>query len=225
MNKHLKLTQRNYVGYTGQIGRWNFVDGVSVEPIPPIERIRISANFGVVELGEDGEDQGSPSPSHSVVANHRVRAELRAPLSRQSDEDKAAESIQIVMGSEEKKTLLSREALEEVASDSGIAGLREIAANWNVRSKSIPVLMQMILDAQAAYAAAKRATLLERGIPVEEIERILTPISQAPKLESRLARAVVKKVQPEVPDADLAQAAATGDMAAALNVSTVASPE
>jgi hypothetical protein len=217
MNKHLKLTQRNYVGYTGQIGRWAFVGGVSVEPIPPIERIRISANFGVVELDASGAEQGSPSPSHSVVANHRTRAELRAPMVRQTVEEKVEETVRVVMGAEETKTLIARETLEEIASAAGIAGLREIAATWNVRSKSIPVLLQMILDAQDAYAAAKRATLMGRGIPVEEIERILTPAAQAPKIESRLSRNAPRKAPVRQGADPIAQAAATGDLAAAIS--------
>lgn len=217
MNRHLKLIQRNYVGYTGQVGRWSFVDGVSVEPIPPVERIRIAANFQVVELDEDGNVIGSPSPAHTVVANHRTRLQLREPLARQTEDEKKDENVRVVMGSEERRVVLSREALENVASESGIAGLREIAAPWNVRSKSIPVLMQMIIDAQDAYVAAKRESLIKKGVPVEEIERLLAPVAEVPKLKSRTY------VDPKV--AEALTAAKTGDLAAAISVVEAERPE
>lgn len=214
MNRHLKLIQRNYVGYTGQIGRWDFVDGVSVERIPPVERVRIAANFHVIEIDDEGNDLGSPSPSQAVVANHRTRLELRQPLPRQTEEEKQDENVRAVMGAEDRRVLLTREALEKVVEESGIAGLREVAALWNVKSKSIPVLLQMVLDAQDAYAEATRQTLIKKGVPADEIERLLTPLSEQPKPEQR-----------SIVEQKLVEAAKTGDMAAAISVVEAERPE
>lgn len=213
MNKHLKLIQRNYVGYTGQIGRWGFVDGISVEAIPAIERIRIAANFNVVELDADGNEDGNPSPSHIVVENHRTRLTLRDPLPRQTEEDKKDENVRAVMGAEKPKPLLSQEALDLVASESGIAGLREVAKIWDVRSKSIPVLIQMILDAQKAYADATRETLVKKGAPAEEIDRLLSYSNEPLKQKVNFTAEKTTSTPSEV-----LNAARDGDLSAAINL-------
>lgn len=205
--KRLKLTGRLHQGYSGLIGRYPFVDGISVELIPENERIRIAANFSVVEIDEEGSEGKNPSPSHAVVSNHRTRIALTA-LPRQTEEEKNEENVRAVMGSEKIKPLISAEKIEEIASEKGIAGLREIAVVWGVKSKSIPVLMQMIIDAQKDYVAGQREKLKSRGVPDEEIEKLLT-LGQEIKLPE--AKVV------EAPAVSVADAAATGDLAAAIS--------
>ena len=232
--KYLKLTGRLHVGYTGLIGRYKFVDGVSVELIPENERIRIGGNIHCVEVNEDGTEGGNPSPAAHVVMNQNTRATLR-DLKRQTETEKAEENVTIVMGSAERKTLLSREYLDAVASRSGIAGLREIASGWGLKSKSIPVIMQMIVDAQNDYVTDQTAELSAKGVSAEEIATLLTFKDAADMVvEPKMTKTavVIEKVQAVVEpvvdaeavaadlaakEADaLALAAASGDMAAAL---------
>lgn len=217
--KKLKLTGRIYVGYTGQIGRYDFVDGVSVEEIPLNERLRISANFDVVEVEEDGADGENPSPALLVINNKTTPAEI-VSLERQTDAEKTDENVQAVMGSEKPRTLLSKEALEAVIASSGIAGLREIANEWGVKHKSIPVLLQMVIDAQDHYIVQQGRVLAEKGIPVEEIANLLklvTPVVEAPA--PKMVKAKVAEAPAPVAEKAVNTAAATGDLAAALNQS------
>lgn len=223
MNKHLKLTQRNYVGYTGQIGRWSFVEGVSVEPIPLNERIRIAANIKCIEIESDGAEGVDPSPAVSIVLNYNARLSLKA-LPRQSEAEKAEENVRAVMSFEKPKQILSREAIEGIASESGIAGLREIAGAWGVKSKSIPVLMQMILDEQKSYIERQTHVLTEKGVPADEIAKLLAPVGELAQEQKiftkkpKIAQAVVTAEQvEEIKKIDIAAAAASGDLAAGLN--------
>lgn len=220
MNLRLKLTQRNYVGYTGVIGRYRFVDGISVEEIPFNERVRIGANFSVVEIDADGNELGNPSPAHSVMLNHRTPA-IPAALERQSEEEKARENASAVLGSHDRKIIYSQKCLEAVVEDAGIAGLRKIASVWGVRSKSIPVLMQMIMDAQNSYAVDLTASMKKRGISDEEIALLLAPVDELVSEETVVASAgpVVEEKTVEEPVADEAvtNAAVTGDLAAAIS--------
>lgn len=224
---YLKLTQRIYVGYTGVIAGYNFVNGISTEPIPEVERIRIAGNINAIEVDADGNEGVNPSPSASVVANQNTRAELRS-LPRQSDIEKLDENVQAVMGNEKLKPLYSAIALDKIATLSGIAGLRDVAADWKVKSKSIPVLMQMILDAQEDYVVRQREVLKGKGVPVDEINALLAlvddfvPAKIEPK-QTKIVQAVVtpKEVAEMVAIDAVATAAATGDLAAALTAAAV----
>lgn len=230
--KKLKLLGAVYEGHTGLIGRYQFVDGVSIEPIPQNERVRIGANFSVIEIEEDGSDGVDPSPAVTVISTrHRVLPV--ETLARQTEDEKNAENATIVLGSAEHRLLLTQEALEDVASKSGIAGLRAIAEKWNVRSKAIPSLIQLILAAQQEFIKDRRVYLQERGIPEDEIEALLALQDTAP--EARVVKiapapepAAVLIADPVVDDGDVAEdgdefetalqeAAASGDLAAALN--------
>lgn len=226
MNLRLKLTQRNYIGYTGVIGRYSFVDGISVEEIPLNERLRIAASFSVVEIDADGNELGNPSPAHLVVNNTRTPAVITS-LDRQSVEEKNSENATIVLGSNEKRDLFSHEALEAVVEQSGIAGLRKIAAMWDVRSKSIPVLMQMILDAQKEYIEKQREALTDRGVPAEDIDALLAVSDKPPVKEDEFAKIVTtapKKVETPAEDV-IAKAASVGDLAAAISNLEIDKPE
>lgn len=219
----LKLTQRLYEGYTGQIGRYHFENGISVEDIPYAERARIGASIKCVEINDDGSTGEDPSPSSKSVMNRHMRIGL-ASLPRQTEAEKSEENVQAVMGSEKPKQLLTHEALEQIATESGIAGLREVANAWGVKSKSIPVLMQMILDEQKSYVERQTRILTEKGVPSEEIAKLLSPVSELVQVKetftkkAKSAPAVVTTEQvEETKQIDIAAAAASGDLAAGLN--------
>lgn len=236
-SKHLKVVQKGYEGFTGPIGAYDFVDGVSVEKIPLHVRDRLSAAFQMIEVEDDGSDsEALAGVASRLVLDRKLRLERTDPLPRQSAAEKAAENVRAVVGNEKIKPLYTQAVLEAVASDKGIAGVRELAAVWGVRSKSIPDLIGQIINAQSVYVNERVALLVEKGAKKDDVEKLFVlsdeaPADAAPAPVANEPGRLVKEpaVEPEAPVIDgpivadkivvnpVLEAAATGDLAAALN--------
>lgn len=212
--KRLKIVQKGYEGYNGPIGEYEFVDGISTETIPLNVRDRLAAAFQMVEIDEDGTELAA-SVADRLVRDRANVIERTAPLKRMSDEDKAEENIAVLLGKEKLKPLLNREALEAAAADGGIAAVRKLAEPWNVKSKSIPELIAMIEKAQADYRADRMEVLTRKGANKADLEKLFelkgveVPVKAAPKK--------TEPTEPAPATPALNEAAATGDLAAALN--------
>lgn len=204
--KKLKLVQKGYETYNGPIGKFAFVNGVSVEAIHRVDRDTLATAFQFVEVDEDGTETeaGVASRLVSESANRSAAAIYAGKLKRQSTGEKEVEQTRIEAGKSKKKAeiLLTRAQLEEIASKHGIKGLRaQVGDKWGVKNRSIPLLIEEILAAQAAVLQPRN-------------DRIAKAAGAEP------ARVEVEKpnvtVETGADDAALL-AAATGDMSAALN--------
>lgn len=219
--KRLKLTQSTHIGYTGQIGRYAFVDGISVEEIPLNERNRIGANFGCVEIEDDGAEGVDPSPAANVLAA-QLRPALATSLKRQTEAEKTIENAKAVFG-DAPKPLYTSAAIEAVAARHGIAGVRVLAAVWQVKSKSIPELIRLVEEAQSAYISGSVRELTAKGVPADEIQKLFEKAAvvdpalfgAAPVIEP-VAAPVAEPVAAPVAE-PVNVAAATGDLAAAIS--------
>jgi hypothetical protein len=136
----IKITQPGWAGYTGDLGAFAFVDGVSVEDVG-----RADAAFlaGIVSI-EDVADGKNPSMSQRIIDNYGNEAVVEPVVAK-------AEPAAIAG--------MSKESLEAVADADGIKGLREISDPMGLKANSIHELIEKILAAQvdAALAAAQAA--------------------------------------------------------------------
>lgn len=205
--KRLKIVQKGYEGYSGPIGPYEFKDGVSVEYIPLNQRDRLAAAFQMVEIEDDGTEVPAGAPARLLRERAR-EAEAAKPMPRMTEAEKRADDIRVLLGGVKPRPTYTRAALEEVAEKDGIAGLRAVAEPWGVRSKSIPGLIDLILKAQDEYVEATVADLIAKGVPEQEARELFVPSMAANE----------KPAEPAGPDAgDKRAAAASGDMAAAIN--------
>jgi len=187
--KKLKIVAPEWANYTGSIGIVHFTDGISDQFVPDHVRCRLSIGMMMVEIDAEGNEEPA-SPTHKMIASATIRASLNEPLSRQSDSDKAQELLETALNIDANTPTHTKEQLEKIADKEGIKGLRDIADRWHVKSRSIPDLINVILDAQERFVAHRQK---------QHVERI------AEELASNEA---------------LKQAALTGDLTAALNAKT-----
>jgi hypothetical protein len=217
MNKHIKITAKGFGLYTGQIGQYDFVEGVSTEALSMSERDRMAAVGQFVELDEDGTETPCGA-AHRLVRDSAMRAPVADKLTRMTEAEKTAEEVQAVVEAHDAKERPTHtlEELEAILNTGGVAGLREVGEQWNVKNRSAVVLIQMILDAQAAYKAGAAARLAER---VEA----LTAAGDVVETEEASAETEAPVTEPEpeatVDDAqtELLKAAISGDLGAAVS--------
>lgn len=201
--KKLKFVQKGYENYSGPIGQYEFVNGVSTEPISQASRDRLCTAFQFAEIDADGSEQPS-GVAHRLVAERALRAPVLAPLDRQTEVEKAAEAERDRELAELRKLgerkIYTEAEIDAVIARGGIKALREeISDIWGVKHRSIPVLRAMVLDAQKAYTA-KIGLRLTKEAQQREAEKVAKPVTEQPVTE-----------QP----AELS-AAETGDLSAAI---------
>lgn len=147
----LRITQRGFETYTGQMGMILFKDGLSVYDVAERDALRLSALFGCEwETG-------------SAVTITKVEVEPSAPVGRETflaptdgmparvgghdgetkyvDVDFTGEDIPVRV-----TRRYSRVELEEIADTHGMSGLREIAGPMGIRSTSIVDIIEKILS-------------------------------------------------------------------------------
>lgn len=233
-SKRLRIVQAGYENYTGPIGAYEFVDGVSVETIPLIARDRLAVAFQLVEIEDDGTEVAA-GPAQRLLKGLNLALEPSAPGQRQTEEEKLEENVRALLGGELVRVLRTRSNLEAVADKMGIAGVRLVADPWGVRSKSIPALIDLILGAQLEYMERRVDALVKHGaseadarelfslrddVPMPETEqdakaRELTQVAAitSPATEVHNEKQPEPAVEPSVVDA-----AEAGDLSSALNL-------
>lgn len=224
--KYLKVATPRMAGYTGVLGPVRFKDGVSVEMLPRHIRDRMGASMELIEVDAEGNEQPAGA-QHRVIREYKERAPKAEPLKRQTEAEKAAEvAASAVMNGTKLPDLETRTSLEKLAAEKGIKGLRVIGGKWGVKHRSIPTLIEMILDAQDKSVAARG-----KKLEVKEVTET-APADHADDSEIVTIDETEQKADTEQPDAEvsdktvdaaaavsakLADAAASGDLAAALN--------
>lgn len=233
--KYLKMVQAGYLNYTGPIGAYEFVDGISTVMIPRNDRDRLSTAFQFVEFTEEGVDEIPAGVAARMLSEGATLATSEEPLQRQTDDEKKIEDASVQVAAETTPTIYSREELEKIADKKGINGLRDIAERWNVKHRSILPLMALIEQAQDGWLAQRQAEFEARGLTREAFEASLKPAPAAeevvsegtepaaeitePAAEETFDDPVPEEItSPEISEEDLLkQAAASGDVSAAVN--------
>jgi hypothetical protein len=146
----LKLTQAGFETYTGQMGVVFFENGLSVNDVLPIDAIRIAA-----AVGAEWEDGSAANVGEMYLNNMHnpahvgndintmsmpVEGKEEQPAPKEDDGKTDTTSVQA--------SHLTREELEAIADEKGIAGLREVAEPLKVKGTSIVALMDAIIKAQ-----------------------------------------------------------------------------
>lgn len=146
----LKITQRGFENYSGQMGMILFKDGISVNDVPEHEALRLSALFGCTW---DTDEQ---------VVITRNPAEMSAPVGRETHLVETDGTLEEVAGNDgaDRPTFIepdftdapikitkrySLDELEEIADRDGIKGIRAVAGKYGIRGSSINGLIDEIL--------------------------------------------------------------------------------
>lgn len=145
----LKITQGGWEGFTGNYGGVEFVNGVSVEDINTALAQRLSAIIGCVDAATDK----NPSVTQALIDAQNTPMDAgMAPLNTTNvDETKAVQETDV------EYEAWTREGLEKLASEKGIAGLREIATPAGITGKKITDLIAGILAKGLKTGVLKKA--------------------------------------------------------------------
>ena len=140
----VRIEEVGYENYTGDFGGVQFEDGVSVEDLSKSEVNRLSSAVRLVDV--DSEEQ------LGVCVEMIKLIDTDMPIvadSERGEENPVVLSDQKQSEADANKNAYTREALESVADNEGIAGLRKIGDEFGVKSTSIHDLIDKILAAQA----------------------------------------------------------------------------
>lgn len=213
--KYLKLTQKGYENYSGPIGSYEFVDGLSVEPVHRVDRDRLAAAFQFDEIDDDGIVMEAGVAARLL----RDRAEVAevvapTPVSTQAELDaEHAAFLKTIARDTAGLPIYTRIQLEKIIDKGGMAALRKIAEPWNVKHRSIPDLVKLVLDAQAAHQATRTAAM--QFATDSEAELATVPAKVEPVAEP-VVEPTAEPVSASPVLSDVAQAAMTGDLSVAL---------
>ena len=159
----LKITQKGFENYTGQMGMVLFQNGISVKDVDERAALRLAA--GISMTWEDG----------SQVKYTVKKVEPTAPIGREThlvatdglpEEVRGNDGKTIYVEPEIDRSLLkitrryTREELEDIADQSGLKGIREIAGPLGIKGTSINALIDKVME-----IAGKREELPE-GVEV-----------------------------------------------------------
>lgn len=215
--KYLKVVDAKWKGYTGALGIARFVDGVSETMLPRHIRDRMAAAMNFVEIDADGNEQPAGA-AHRMIREYAERAAPVKTLSRQTEGEKNAEIAASQVALAKFPVTLTRSELEAIASKGGIKALREVADKWNVKHRSIPTLIEMVLDAQEKAVAKTR----KLELPVESVakdEDEASPLDWQTEADIAAAHATADREYKDHLAAEAVKAAAaSGDLATAVSI-------
>ena len=194
-SKHLRVIHKGYEGFTGFLGRYEFVDGISIEKLTRNERDRMAAGHTYMEINEDGSEEPA-GIAHRMISTRARPAEVETPLERRSEKDKRDETIRNILGAENRPDVKSRKQLEDIADKSGIAGLREIGDAWEVRERSIPALIEKILGAQELFLESRNLKI-QRATGVKPEPQPASQPAPQPEPKPELQPEPKPELQPE----------------------------
>lgn len=157
MNYKIKMLEPGFTGMNGVIGGVEFKDGVSVGEVNSVQMNRIGSAMRVERLGGGPvtdadrymESKKDPAPMLESMKSGVAPVAPVAPVSAEGELEAPVE-----LG--DPATFVTKEQLEAIADEHGIAGLRNVASDFDVKSKSIPDLIEKILSAQGVTDREER---------------------------------------------------------------------
>lgn len=133
----LRLTQKGFEHYNGQMGVIWFVDGLSTADVTNNDARRMSASMLC-----EWEDGTSANVAQALLDNAETKAPMFKVGAEQHDADAANKAEVAQLGSDKPKTSKwAREELEKIADEKGIKGLRAIADPLGIKGASIRELI------------------------------------------------------------------------------------
>lgn len=161
----IKVVKGIFAGYTGVLGMGRqFVNGASVEELPTLEAQMIAAEGTTYVIDQDGnfvkDEQGRPylvTPGAmpfpdtlgvSFISKVQEK-DVEAKPVQKTEEPQTASVVDEHKEQPEESANYTREELEAIADRAGLRGLREIGESLGVKGKSIPELIEKILNKQA----------------------------------------------------------------------------
>jgi hypothetical protein len=144
----IRIIEPGFQGYTGNFGGAEFVDGVSVENLSKREVNQISCNIRCEAVDDEGNTTGQTiSVAESIIAHssHTLNEiDPKAPdTTLPSVSDESAALPPSLIGT------YTREQLEAIADQKGIAGIREITDPFGIKGRSIVDLIDQFLSRQS----------------------------------------------------------------------------
>lgn len=130
----IRIIEKGWAGYTGDLGAHAFVDSVSVNDVGQADAAYLA---GIVSI-ENVETGKSPSVSQLIVDSMANSVPI----------EKHIEASAPVAG-----TRHAKDELEAIADASGIKGIREIAEPLGLKGNSISELIEKVLSVEAALAS------------------------------------------------------------------------
>jgi len=137
---HVILKGKGWEGFNGLFGQYEFKDGRSVEDLPTLEASRLAAIAPI-----ETEEGHNPSPSQQLIDMRDVRASDKRTTTRLVRDAESEKAAQKANECDSAVPTITREQLEAIADKRGINGLREVASEYGVTSKSIQGLIDGIL--------------------------------------------------------------------------------
>lgn len=137
--RRLKIIEPGLEAYTGPIGGYDFVDGISEHAVGWQEANRIGAAMRVEDADEEGYQI---SPAVHMFRIRDLPADSAEVLADGKNIEIDGETVPI-------SQRFTRDELENIADKKGLPGLREIAARWEVGARSINDLIDRIVESQA----------------------------------------------------------------------------
>jgi hypothetical protein len=191
----VKITQPGWETFNGDYAGYAFENGVSTHPLPRNICDRIAANLGAEIIDDAGDNLGQGGAAARIATRRSLEATVGTLMERQTAEAKAGELLQGHQdaGKAPTREFFTEAQLEGIAEAGGMDELRKLAAPWNVKHRSIPGLITLILKAQNNFIQVKaqredderinRAAALDAAMAArlaEEAEmlaksRVLTP--------------------------------------------------
>lgn len=149
----LKLTGKQFVNFTGQLGGIMWEKGVSLQDVSEVDANRIASCVGAKFL--DGSDASECDKIISMKDMESPYRQQSRPLTieeiRKLNSEQNKRPLDFVKEKKavkQERKVYTKEELELIADEKGIGGLREIAAQYGVTSNSITSLIFKILDRQ-----------------------------------------------------------------------------
>lgn len=144
----VKIIQPGWETYSDDLGTVPFKNGVSTRHVARHEALALGSHIQIVEIDENGVTLGPVNPAFEVQKAATLSAAVVREMPRETPIASVSASPEKKLESEEVRKVYTKEELEEVASESGIAGLREIGSILGVRNTSVKGLIAEILAAQ-----------------------------------------------------------------------------
>ncbi len=135
----IRITQAGWANFTDTMCGVEFVDGLSVYPVPHNLILTLGSLFSI----EGVDEQEQVGMGAHVKASRTTKAKVVPALA-----DSTPESVGISTDAVAPVKKFTREELETIADEHGIAGLREIADGFKVKGRGIMELIAEITKAQ-----------------------------------------------------------------------------
>jgi hypothetical protein len=135
----IRLTQPGFEKYTGQMGVMQFEDGVTTHDVSHMDAMRMGAVMSCEAV--DGQ---VISPSQVILdANQNAAVVL---------EERVADTTEVAEApvAQPVEAIYTQEQLEQIASEKGISGLREIAEPIGIRARSVEALIEALVKSGMA---------------------------------------------------------------------------